>query len=164
MPLALKLVSCDTTGFGISIIWCRWHHQQYHCIPWVETIKMRCNNTRNPLTAVLIVSITVLPNLPCLYREFLCVWCHFMISYRERAAYKIAQPPFGQFCLPCWVRCQLFILNDLIGPNEVTWPNSFAMQFSTSLSSSGGIIFKKKRVFLYKIIFNYFWIWMSYFS
>ena len=121
----------------------------------ITNIQMN-NNTRNPLTAVPIVSITVLPNLPCLYREFLCVWCHFMISYRERAVYKIAQPLIGQFCLPCWVTWQLFILNDLIGPNEVTWPKSFVMQFSTSFSSSGGIIFfkKKTRVFLYKNFFN----------
>ena len=27
------------------------------------------NNTRNPLTAVPTVSITLLPNLPCLYKE-----------------------------------------------------------------------------------------------
>ena len=59
--------------------------------------------------------MTVLPNFPCLYREFLCILCHFMISFRERVVYKIAQPPIGQFCLCCWVTWPLFILNDVIG-------------------------------------------------
>ena len=55
------------------------------------------NSTRNPLTAVPMVSLTVLPNCPCLYRWFLWVWCHCMTSFREKVLCKIAQLPIGQF-------------------------------------------------------------------
>ena len=40
--------------------------------------------TRDPLTAVSMASMTVLPICPCLYRGFLWVWCHYGIIQGER--------------------------------------------------------------------------------
>ena len=45
----------------------------YNRDPLLPIDNILTNTTKNPLTAVPIVSVTVLPNSPCLYREFLCV-------------------------------------------------------------------------------------------
>ena len=83
------------------------------------------------------------PNLPCLYRNFLCVWCHLWSYPGRRECVLIEQPPIVQFCLPCWVTCPLFFeWSDW--SNQVRWPNSFARQFPPLLCSLGGIFYAKK--------------------
>ena len=61
------------------------------------TLCMHNNNTKGPLTAVAMVSLTVLPNCPCFYRWCLWVWCHCMTSFREKVLCKIALVLIGQF-------------------------------------------------------------------
>ena len=71
------------------------------------------------------------------------LWQSFLIfiAYIENFyVYLIAQLPIVQLCLPCWFTWPLFILNDLIGLSRPHDLILLAMQFSTSLSPSGGII------------------------
>ena len=110
------------------------------------------NKNNGPLTAVPSVSLTFIPNCPCFYRWSVWVWCHAMTSSREKVMCKIALLLIGHFSFPKWVTWPLFVLADSDWSKLVTWPKQIAMQFSTWLSSSGGIVYLKKRIFFYKIV------------
>ena len=69
---------------------------------YFDLCRVYCNiyfllNKIDPQTAVLSASMTVHPICPCLYSEFLWLWCHNITSYREKDVYKIAQLPIGQY-------------------------------------------------------------------
>ena len=40
-------------GTSISIMWCQWHHQWYHCICFIKIVKMDCNISYNVMHLVL---------------------------------------------------------------------------------------------------------------
>ena len=71
---------------------------QYHVS--CNMMLMVNNTTKNPLTAVPIVSVTVLPYFLAYIENFYMYMMSFYDLIHERAVYKIAQPPVGQFCLP----------------------------------------------------------------
>ena len=86
------------------------------------------NNNNGPLTAVLSVTMTVIPNFPCFYRWVLRVWCHLTSSRQEHMC-KIAWLLIGQFIFTLWVTWTLFVLNDSDWSILVIWAKQFAMAF-----------------------------------
>ena len=100
MPLTSTLVSHDTIGIGVSVMWCHcidvsimWcgqHHQWYHYIPKVKRIKIWCNMTfwvmwhhwHQPWHHVIPILFTMAPlhflcqgNWNEVQQNFLVVWC-----------------------------------------------------------------------------------------
>ena len=100
-------------------------------------------------------SMTVLPICPCLYRGVLWVWCHYMTSLREKCA-KLHHLPLVSFI-------NLLFWLTVIGWERSHDPIQKPLQFSTGLSSSGGIIWLKQG---YSLSFSELFIckktWVSY--
>ena len=93
--------------------------------------------TGDPLTSVPMASMTVLPICPCLYRGLLMVWCHYMTSLREKKSAKLHLLPLVGFI-------NLLFWLTVIGQERSHDLIQKPLQFSTGLSSSGGIIWLKQ--------------------
>ena len=119
--------------------------------------------TRDPLTAVPMASMTVLPICPCLHRGFLWVWCHCMTAFRQKEVCRIAPLPIGLFYFPKWVTWLCCCFDWLIGQERSHDLIQKPLQFSTGLSSSGGIIWLKQG---YSLLFSELFMcnrtWVSY--
>ena len=130
-PWICRNPSLEASGRCPQLLWCAVHQ--------ILCSHNFLNNTNGPLTAVPMVSMTVLPICPFLYRVFLWVWCHCVRSFKEKELYRIAQLPIGQFFYPAESHDLLFWLT-VIGQERSHDLIQKPLQFSTGLSSSGGII------------------------
>ena len=112
--------------------------------------------TGDPLTAVPMASMTVLPICPCLYRGLLWVWCHYMTPLREKKCAKLHHLPLVSLInLLFW----LTVIGQERSHNLIQKP----FQFLTGLSSSGGIIWLKHGYSLwFSELFIYKKTWVSY--
>ena len=84
-----------------TVAWRKSHLDVWHSERTAKNVDAATNlrgykNNNDPLTAVLSVSMTVIPN-SCFYRWVLWVWCHIMTSWREKLMCKFARLLIGQF-------------------------------------------------------------------
>ena len=116
------------------------------------------HNNNCPLTAVLSVSMTVIPNCLCFYREILGVWCHLWPHQGRSTCAKLPGFWLVSLYLPCLVGHMITLFwMTLIGQWWSYDQNKLPWQFSTELSSSGGILCVKNMIILGKnCLKNYF--------
>ena len=117
MAWSKKSNPCSLAWVRSGLMWTPYPWNQDKCVS-------NNNKTEGPLSPVPMVSVSVLPNCPCFYREFLWVWCHCMTSFREKVLCKIAQLPIGQFYLPwCHMTCCYFAWLWLVDQSHMTLLN-----------------------------------------
>ena len=122
------------------------------CVPIQNTNGQ--NNNNGPLTAVLSVSMTVIPNFPCFYRWVLWVWCHLWPHQGRSTCAKLPGFWLVSLYLPCGSHDHCLFWMTLIGQSWSYHQNKAPWQFSTVLSSSGGIFCKKSWLFFMKIVWK----------
>ena len=110
------------------------------------------NNNNCPLTAVLSVSMAVIPNFPCFYRGVLRVWCHLWPNQGRSTCAKLPGFWLVSLYLLCGSHDHCLFWMTLIDQFWSYDQNNVPWQFSTELSSSGGIFCKKTWLFSMKIV------------
>ena len=92
--------------------------------------------------------MTVIPNCPCFYREILRVWCCLWPHQGRSTCAKLPGFWLVSLYLPCGSHDHCSFWMTLIGQWWSYDQNKLPWQYSTELSSSGGILWGKNMIIL----------------
>ena len=90
----------------------------------------------------------------CLYRKCPMLWCHLWPHQVRSTCAKLQGFWLVRLCCPCGSHDHCLFSLTLIGLGRSYDLNKKPLQFSTWLSSSGGIFFKRMWLFLLGLIWN----------
>ena len=122
--------------------YCQWHPNHF------GSSKMICNKQyKDPLTAVTVISVTILSHYPCLYRGFLCVWCHKWPHTGRGWCSKLHSLLLVSFVYPDESNDQCLFWRTMIGQNSSHDLNILPCSFQLHCLHQVVLCFRKTRIF-----------------